>query len=93
LRYRLGVVDVTFWGEPEPERDRRAREMGFEHIDVLVDVDPASLVLPIGCPTAYPKPHKLEKKQSKVPQTNTGLRQLIVKVKLSSSYELNGELK
>ncbi len=56
MRYRLGVVDVTFWCEPESERDRRAREMGFEHIDVLVDVDPASLVLPVGCPTSYPKP-------------------------------------
>jgi sugar phosphate isomerase/epimerase len=49
-------VDVTFWGEPESERDRRARDMGFEHIDVLVDVDPATLVLPVGCPTSYPKP-------------------------------------
>jgi sugar phosphate isomerase/epimerase len=56
VRYRLGVVDVTFWGLPARERDRRAAALGFEHIDVLVDVDPASLVLPIGCPTAYPKP-------------------------------------
>ena len=29
---------------------------GFEHIDVLVDVDPATLALPVGCPTAFPKP-------------------------------------
>jgi sugar phosphate isomerase/epimerase len=56
VRYRLGVVDVTFWGVPEPERDHRAAALGFEHIDVLVTVDPSSLVLPIGCPTAYPKP-------------------------------------
>jgi len=56
VRYRLGVVDVTFWGDPVEERDRHAKELGFEHIDVTVDVDPASLVLPIGCPTSYPKP-------------------------------------
>jgi sugar phosphate isomerase/epimerase len=56
VQYRLGVVDVTFWGDPEPERDRHAAALGFEHIDVLVDVDPASLVLPIGCPTSFPKP-------------------------------------
>jgi sugar phosphate isomerase/epimerase len=56
VRYRLGVVDVTFWHEPEPERDRLAKEHGYEHIDVMVDVDPATLVLPVGCPTSYPKP-------------------------------------
>jgi sugar phosphate isomerase/epimerase len=55
-RYRLGVVDVTFWADPVDERDTHARDLGFEHIDVLVDVDPASLVLPVGCPTAFPKP-------------------------------------
>jgi sugar phosphate isomerase/epimerase len=56
MRYRLGVVDVAFWPEPEAERDRHAEELGFEHIDVAVDVDPATLVLPVGCPTSYPKP-------------------------------------
>jgi sugar phosphate isomerase/epimerase len=56
MHYRLGVVDVTFWGEPEDQRDRHAAALGFEHIDVLVGVDPESLVLPIGCPTSYPKP-------------------------------------
>ena len=56
MRYRLGVVDVTFWGDPEEERDRHAAALGFEHIDVLVGVDPDSLVLPVGCPTSYPKP-------------------------------------
>lgn len=56
MRYRLGVVDVTLWSVPEGARDRNARDLGFEHIDVVVDVDPATLVLPIGCPTSYPKP-------------------------------------
>ena len=57
MRYRLGVVDVVFWKDGDPvQRAEHARDIGFEHIDVSVDVDPASLVLPIGCPTAYPKP-------------------------------------
>jgi sugar phosphate isomerase/epimerase len=56
MAYRLGVVDVVFWPDPVEERARRARDLGFEHIDVLVGVDPASLVLPVGCPTAFPKP-------------------------------------
>ena len=56
-RYRLGVVDVVFWSEPEPaRRAERARDLGFEHIDVNTEVDPDTLVLPVGCPTAYPKP-------------------------------------
>jgi sugar phosphate isomerase/epimerase len=54
--YPLGVVDVVFWPDPVEARAQRARELGFAHIDVLVDVDPASIVLPVGCPTAFPKP-------------------------------------
>lgn len=56
MRYRLGVVDVVFWPDPVEQRAIRARDLGFEHIDVMVDVDPASIVLPVGCPTAFPKP-------------------------------------
>jgi D-psicose/D-tagatose/L-ribulose 3-epimerase len=56
-RYRLGVVDVTLWSVGEPvERAKRAKQLGFEHIDVGTDVDPESLVLPVGCPTSFPKP-------------------------------------
>jgi sugar phosphate isomerase/epimerase len=55
-RYRLGVVDVVFWSEPATERVGHAAELGFEHIDVMVDVDPTTLAIPVGCPTAYPKP-------------------------------------
>lgn len=56
-RYRLGVVDVVFWSEPSPvQRAERAKELGFEHIDVSTEVDPASLALPVGCPTSFPKP-------------------------------------
>ena len=56
MEYRLGVVDVVFWPDPVERCAERARELGFEHIDVMVDVDPASIVLPVGCPTAFPKP-------------------------------------
>lgn len=56
-RYRLGVVDVALWPEPDPARRAAlARDLGFEHIDVSTEVDPLSLVLPVGCPTAFPKP-------------------------------------
>ena len=56
-RYRLGVVDVTLWSIGEPvERAKRAKELGFEHIDVSTEVDPDTLVLPVGCPTSFPKP-------------------------------------
>jgi sugar phosphate isomerase/epimerase len=55
-RYALGVVDVVFWPDRGGPASERARDLGFEHIDVLVDVDPDTLVLPIGCPTAFPKP-------------------------------------
>jgi sugar phosphate isomerase/epimerase len=52
----LGVVDIAYAPRPVPERAALAVEDGFEHIDVLVDVDPATLPLPVGCPTAFPKP-------------------------------------
>ncbi len=57
MRRPLGVVDVVYWRHDTPEaRARAARADGYAHIDVLIDVDPAPLVLPVGCPTAYPKP-------------------------------------
>jgi sugar phosphate isomerase/epimerase len=52
----LGVVDIVYAPRPVPERAALAVEDGFEHVDVLVDVDPSTLALPIGCPTAFPKP-------------------------------------
>lgn len=57
MTYRLGVVDVVFWKEPDPvKRAVLAKEAGYEHIDVNTEVPPASLVLPVGCPTSFPKP-------------------------------------
>lgn len=53
----LGVVDIVYGREPDVAvRAQLARADGFDHIDVLVDVDPAMLALPIGCPTSFPKP-------------------------------------
>jgi sugar phosphate isomerase/epimerase len=57
MRWPLGVVDVVYWGRGEvEERARAASADGFAHIDVSIDVDPAALTLPVGCPTAFPKP-------------------------------------
>jgi sugar phosphate isomerase/epimerase len=57
MRWPLGVVDVVYARRGDvAERARAARDDGFAHIDPLVDTDPSRLVLPIGCPTAFPKP-------------------------------------
>jgi sugar phosphate isomerase/epimerase len=53
----LGVVEVVYGtGGDAASRARLASDDGYDHIDVMVDVDPAALVLPVGCPTAFPKP-------------------------------------
>lgn len=55
--FGLGVVDVVYAGVASVEdRARLARDDGFEHIDPMVGTDPATLALPIGCPTAFPRP-------------------------------------
>ncbi|HEX6310345.1 MAG TPA: TIM barrel protein [Acidimicrobiia bacterium] len=56
MRFPLGVVDVVYAPAPVEERARLAAADGFAHIDVLVDDASAGLALPVGCPTAYPKP-------------------------------------
>ncbi len=56
MRFPLGVVDLAFRPDPPEASARRAAALGFEHIDVVVEVDAASLALPVGCPTAFPKP-------------------------------------
>ena len=52
----LGVVDIVYAPFSVEARAEMAMADGFEHIDVLVDVDAASLPLPVGCPTSFPKP-------------------------------------
>jgi sugar phosphate isomerase/epimerase len=57
LRWPLGVVDLAYVRRGgEAERARAAAADGFEHLDVLLGTDPATLALPIGCPTAFPRP-------------------------------------
>ena len=57
MRWPLGVVDVVYARRGEvAERALAAQTDGYEHIDPLLGIDPASLALPIGCPTAFPKP-------------------------------------
>ncbi len=57
MRWPLGVVDVVYARRGGIEaRARAARDDGYEHIDPLLGADAASLALPIGCPTAFPKP-------------------------------------
>ncbi len=56
MSFPLGVVDLAFRPDPPETSAERAAGLGFDHIDVVVDVDPATLALPVGCPTAFPKP-------------------------------------
>ena len=53
----VGIVDIVYGHEPDVvARSALARADGFDHIDPLITVDPATLALPVGCPTAFPKP-------------------------------------
>lgn len=53
----LGVVDIVYAARGDViERARAAARDGFTHIDPMLSTDPARLALPIGCPTAFPKP-------------------------------------
>jgi sugar phosphate isomerase/epimerase len=57
LRWPLGTVDIVYARRGDvPARAAAAAADGFEHIDPLIATDPATLALPIGCPTAFPKP-------------------------------------
>jgi sugar phosphate isomerase/epimerase len=54
---RVGVVEVVYGtGGDVVRRSQLAADDGYTHIDVMVDVDPATLALPVGCPTAFPRP-------------------------------------
>ena len=57
MRWPLGVVDIVYARRGDvAARAVAARADGFEHIDPLLGTDADALVLPIGCPTAFPKP-------------------------------------
>jgi sugar phosphate isomerase/epimerase len=56
VSYPVGVVSVVYgFGDPVVA-SQLARDDGYAHIDVSTTVDPATLALPVGCPTAFPKP-------------------------------------
>ncbi len=50
MPYPLGVAGVTFGAEDPVRASERARDLGFAHIDATIDVDPATLAIPMGCP-------------------------------------------
>jgi hypothetical protein len=53
----IGVVDLAYGTEPiVARRAELARADGFAHVDVLLEADDGTLALPVGCPTAFPKP-------------------------------------
>jgi len=57
VRWPLGVVDIVYARRGDvPARASAARADGYEHIDPLVGSDERALALPVGCPTAFPKP-------------------------------------
>jgi sugar phosphate isomerase/epimerase len=57
MRWPLGVVDIVYAARGDvAARASAASVDGYEHIDPLVGSDATSLALPIGCPTAFPKP-------------------------------------
>jgi sugar phosphate isomerase/epimerase len=55
MGFPLGVVDVVFAPASVPDAARRARELGFEHIDVPAEWE-GELDLPIGDRVAFPSP-------------------------------------
>jgi sugar phosphate isomerase/epimerase len=57
MRWPLGVVDIVYAGRGDlAARAAAAHADGYDHIDPLLGADAMSLALPIGCPTAFPKP-------------------------------------
>jgi sugar phosphate isomerase/epimerase len=53
----IGVVHIVYVAHGDVvEQAKAAAADGYAHIDPLLGADPASLALPIGCPTAFPKP-------------------------------------
>src|SRR5204862_7003163 len=54
MRFPLGVASVTFPDDSIERRAERARELGFEFIDVPDDADTESLAVPVACTVAIP---------------------------------------
>ncbi|HTD49984.1 MAG TPA: TIM barrel protein [Acidimicrobiia bacterium] len=57
MRWPLGVVDIVYAARGDvTARAAAAYADGYEHIDPLLGSDATPLALPVGCPTAFPKP-------------------------------------
>jgi Xylose isomerase-like TIM barrel len=57
MGWPLGVVDIVYAARGDAvARSRAARDDGYDHVDPMLDADPAELALPVGCPTSFPKP-------------------------------------
>ncbi|MDZ4827664.1 MAG: TIM barrel protein [Actinomycetota bacterium] len=57
MRWPLGVVDIVYARRGDvPARSQAAAADGYAHIDPVLGTDAGALALPIGCPTAFPKP-------------------------------------
>ena len=57
MPFPIGVADLAYATEPSVvRRAELARADGFAHIDVALEVDATTLVLPVGCPVAFPRP-------------------------------------
>src|SRR4051812_43249359 len=52
----IGAVSVVYGFGDLVRASQLARDDGYAHLDVLTTVDPATLALPVACPTAFPKP-------------------------------------
>ncbi len=57
MTFPIGVVDLAYGTEPDVgRRAELAAADGFDHIDVLLELVDDATALPVGCPTAFPKP-------------------------------------
>ncbi len=57
MRWQVGVVDIVYADlDAVADRATAAAADGYEHIDPRIGYIDTSFALPIGCPTAFPKP-------------------------------------
>lgn len=55
-RYALGTTLHPFEPDDPQRAAERAKALGFDHVDVMLGIDPASLALPVGIHIAAPVP-------------------------------------
>ena len=57
-RYPLGIAELALRPLKGAAASVRARELGFDHFDPMIGVDPSELALPVGIPIAMVKPQE-----------------------------------